>query len=1543
MTVTLFSVIDETITIDATLMQSLRDNLDTANPPDPLIHRYLFYQRDDEGDLIEPADERISGFNGQLADYAKDAMYYAIKYHTPVYDSAIVDHLIRGICNDTSSDNYVYIKPTTMTSPNQAVSGANPGSIVQLIFNTDNVYFYCNGVPFDSGNLHLNNYGTLDTLSNYNRLYYASDGLAYVSFIYDMLYEEMTDGQKQDTQENIEILSGYLYNYLKNPTAIGMTAWSSFYSPFWANTSGDGSINWGDGYDKINILGARSFELIASLGYSRLVLGHLPGNDPILDWVIYMMDSVPIQEDINGMLQYIVKKSGAYCGGYGYASQALKASPQFFFTALNRLSEINYWDNQYIRRLFNSEVDNLTPGYYTATIEEDWWDRGGIDRGIMEYYYQNTNDLIGRDKIKWYLYRLKARGGEWPSTKNAHYSINFPIVYSYNPSNPVTADNYQPQSTLSGVFSNQEFTHLSLPLSGGQTCESTTYKNRLWLHVNHENSYEEENFHRSHEKGHYRLYYGNKQFIIDPGYRASYSTDMGGWWRTTQWCRSIYSKNMVVVNPDVENERSYVTEQFSLAPLPAAPTVLRLKRPLSGSEWASYSGRNNLVDNCKREYLITNQDIRHLKVRINYNELTPEEPEVHASYTSPVNDINARLVRNFYTLGNEGILVYDKITALNEQSNTYRNQLHFNPDAVMSYDSNTGLFSATMGSSKLYGAMGALAATSAKRIDGQKIGGIIDPDDDLFPTGLPTGNKPAGINGGNIFSRAHSRIRVDTGSSTGSSFLTLLIPSSSGTNPITSIVESANAYVAYANIDVNNQVYAGVSNQGWSMINGLRFTTDAELFYIRANNDFSIIKSMIVNNGDALKIRDLSPTGFGNIELFKGYASNVEEYVSEWHDNQLVMAIGSAISQYPRFKIIRNGINPENFSAKLLYSIDFPEEVTIVDDTPISRGCIPNVIQSLAYDDRYFYVNYAWADLEAAGLINDDLVIAKGTIPQTELYTDLNIQGDIEITGNITIAGGASMDIGSNSLVLISEGVGIENYGSLHIDGGVSQSIYIGNSTQEWSGITTFRSGNLVCNNTIIERASTGIQIRGASIITNSLIKNCGQGINIATRTSFIVESNTLRQNTYGMNVSNNYVASNLGYISNNEITQNGYGLLLYNSNTNIAMNNIHHNTRTGMHLTRGSEPRIKDCNISFTESNGMSRAEIVIGSESYPIIDDTNNDINADGIGYSLYYDSTGEIRPLMARKNYWGTTNARQIRNSIYPPSWRVEFEPFNTEPNTPFSPLIDDVFKQALAAEESGDQALARQLYTSIATNEPDSLYALQSLGRLNSIYAGYPDLLNDLRGIYDAYMVACSDSVLIKSAQAKYAMVNRLDGLYTEAIQGYEDLLLFSTTEVDSLLCLLDIAYTMQDMYYDDSGKAAHSTMSYQSNGISISTLKDAKHTVDELWGKILAKSEDESIYNAPVPTKLELSNYPNPFNPSTTIAFSVPEAGKVRLTVYNIRGQRVRSLIDDNMMRGFHKVIWDGKDNGKHSVSSGLYFVRIDTGNNTVIKKVMMLK
>ena len=85
------------------------------------------------------------------------------------------------------------------------------------------------------------------------------------------------------------------------------------------------------------------------------------------------------------------------------------------------------------------------------------------------------------------------------------------------------------------------------------------------------------------------------------------------------------------------------------------------------------------------------------------------------------------------------------------------------------------------------------------------------------------------------------------------------------------------------------------------------------------------------------------------------------------------------------------------------------------------------------------------------------------------------------------------------------------------------------------------------------------------------------------------------------------------------------------------------------------------------------------------------------------------------------------------------------------------------------------------------------------------------------------------------------------------------------------------------------------------------------------------------------------NYPNPFNPTTTIAFSIPDAGRVRLAVYNIKGQKVKDLINSDLPRGNHKLIWDGKDDANRNVGSGIYFLRLESGGKTSIRKAMLLK
>jgi len=85
------------------------------------------------------------------------------------------------------------------------------------------------------------------------------------------------------------------------------------------------------------------------------------------------------------------------------------------------------------------------------------------------------------------------------------------------------------------------------------------------------------------------------------------------------------------------------------------------------------------------------------------------------------------------------------------------------------------------------------------------------------------------------------------------------------------------------------------------------------------------------------------------------------------------------------------------------------------------------------------------------------------------------------------------------------------------------------------------------------------------------------------------------------------------------------------------------------------------------------------------------------------------------------------------------------------------------------------------------------------------------------------------------------------------------------------------------------------------------------------------------------------NYPNPFNPTTTIRFSIPNDSRVNLSIYNIRGQRVTTLVNENLGRGYHTAVWNGQDSNNRQVSSGVYFYRLSTGNWSSVKKMLLLK
>jgi hypothetical protein len=105
-----------------------------------------------------------------------------------------------------------------------------------------------------------------------------------------------------------------------------------------------------------------------------------------------------------------------------------------------------------------------------------------------------------------------------------------------------------------------------------------------------------------------------------------------------------------------------------------------------------------------------------------------------------------------------------------------------------------------------------------------------------------------------------------------------------------------------------------------------------------------------------------------------------------------------------------------------------------------------------------------------------------------------------------------------------------------------------------------------------------------------------------------------------------------------------------------------------------------------------------------------------------------------------------------------------------------------------------------------------------------------------------------------------------------------------------------------------------------------------------WWSIITDSE------LPDAVRNELfQNYPNPFNPTTTIKYSMAREGNVDLVVYNVSGQRIRTLVRETKPAGSYTTVWDGKNDGGRSVATGIYFYRLRAGSFSEVKKMILLR
>lgn len=170
----------------------------------------------------------------------------------------------------------------------------------------------------------------------------------------------------------------------------------------------------------------------------------------------------------------------------------------------------------------------------------------------------------------------------------------------------------------------------------------------------------------------------------------------------------------------------------------------------------------------------------------------------------------------------------------------------------------------------------------------------------------------------------------------------------------------------------------------------------------------------------------------------------------------------------------------------------------------------------------------------------------------------------------------------------------------------------------------------------------------------------------------------------------------------------------------------------------------------------------------------------------------------------------------------------------------------------------------------------------------------------------------------------------------------------------------------EIYYTNSVNAgvswskSETKLSNSSGDASVSSIAVLNGNVNVLWRD--TRDGNWEIYykrfvNAPkgnptgitnnnsgIPNEFSLSqNYPNPFNPTTSIKFDLPKTGFVTLSIYDMLGREVKSLVNENMSAGSYTVNWNVHQGGSATFSSGIYFYKIQAGEFTEVKKMTLLK
>ncbi|MCK4340003.1 MAG: T9SS type A sorting domain-containing protein, partial [Candidatus Cloacimonetes bacterium] len=449
--------------------------------------------------------------------------------------------------------------------------------------------------------------------------------------------------------------------------------------------------------------------------------------------------------------------------------------------------------------------------------------------------------------------------------------------------------------------------------------------------------------------------------------------------------------------------------------------------------------------------------------------------------------------------------------------------------------------------------------------------------------------------------------------------------------------------------------------------------------------------------------------------------------------------------------------------------------------------------------------------------------------------------------------------------------------------------------------------------------------------LQNNTITNCSSGFYIAESgypNQCIIANNTIQNNNrYGIVIYHSY-ADILGY---NQIKENLVGFVGGQNSTITIIGNRYHPHQT-----------IKD-NI---------REEIVVDFKSFPeeiyynkIIDDDYVEYTSDQylIRCANY---TGDPRDLIVEDNYWGPASldwTEWTGDHRFNPSDAFDYIPV-WDPGTPGSPggsPPEQLFAEAdsLILEEEYEQA--KLVYKDIIELYPESDFTIYSMRNLLPLETVSGQDFSSLKEYYltDPNCNYNAERIKLSEYLANHCNIKMEN--YPDAITFFEDIIADPDTELDSVYAVIDAGYTYLLMG-DGGGK---STYIGRMPELKPKSVLEFEETRDRLLAKALGLPEQYEEEIIPETTFYLGQNYPNPMSPdkigTTTISFSIPKDAKnSEMKIYNIKGQLVKkfSIISDQ-----YSIVWDGKDSNGKQLSNGIYLYKLDTGEKSITKKMVLLR